>query len=144
MLIALTTIHFLLWQFVFGFQRITLKISRQIASGVGLSINDCQIALTPGWVGLLGWVNRFLSVIVVATVFSVHGLGWSIIFFLLIYMGGYATVSFSFNPFVEKISQHLIQQGLNGLKKTGHGYLTAWNIEKTLSFERKNEQETTK
>ena len=44
-------------QYVFRFQRTTLGITRQIGGGMS---SDLQIALTPGWVGALGWLRKLV------------------------------------------------------------------------------------
>lgn len=132
LLLLLIITQFALWSFVFNFQRITLKLAKRIASHTNLDVNQCQIALTPNWIGLLGWLNRLLSPLVIGFIFIHYGLLYSFALFAFIYLGGYAILSTPVEGLILGLSMRFMRQSLSELKKSSAGYIVAIKIEKVF------------
>jgi len=137
MIIVIFCIQFILWQFVFSFQRKTLTMARKISSSVDMDISRCQIALTPNWMGLLGWANRLLSIVLIVLTFTQHGLVWALVLVGCIYFGAYSLFSPLFEKLIEKRSFIWMKQAVKGLKTTGGGYLASYKLEAALAKEGK-------
>lgn len=121
-IIALLIIYFINNTFVFRFQRTTLSISREM---IGYGDPHMQALLTPNWMGLLGWIDMGLWIILCPLLFI--RFGWiSVIIFLLCVFIGTALID-SFTPFpsynqcfkiIEKSLNKDIQTTSNQNKKT--------------------------
>jgi hypothetical protein len=56
--LALMVAYISLDQYVFRFQRTTRGIAQLLSGGIDKKL---QLALTPSWVGVLGWINKGLA-----------------------------------------------------------------------------------
>lgn len=137
MIIIIFFIQFTLWQLVFCFQRKTLTMAQKISSSVDMDVGQCQIVLTPNWMGLLGWVNRLLSIALIVLTFTQHGLVWAVVLTGCIYFGAYSLFSPLFEKFIEKKSFIWMKQAVKGLKTTGGGYLASYKLDAALAKEGK-------
>ena len=87
--VGLLVSYVVLDQYVFRFQRTTRGITQQIGGGMSF---DLQIALTPGWVGAIGWLNK---IVMLATGFMVwRTWGW-------IPLSGFALYAFFLGSLVD-------------------------------------------
>jgi hypothetical protein len=84
-IIVLLIIYFISNIFVFRFQRTTLNISRAI---IDYGDSNIQALLTPNWIGLLGWIDRGLWIILCPLLFIQFGWISVIIFLLYVFIGG--------------------------------------------------------
>ena len=90
--VGLLISYVVLGQYVFRFQRTTLGITRQIGGGMS---SNLQIALTPGWVGALGWLSKL---VMLAAGFMVwRTWGW-------IPLSGFALYAFVLGSFADVMS----------------------------------------
>lgn len=138
MVITFLILQFLVWQFVFSYQRIALKTARRVSDTADFDIHQCQLALTPNWIGTLGWISRFLSVCAVILVFLEYGIVWSVTLAACIYLGVYALFSGFFEHLIYKKSTTWMLQGIQGIKNTGHGYLLGWKLEEAIKAQERN------
>ena len=90
--VGLLISYVVLDQYVFRFQRTTRGITQLIGGGMS---SDLQIALTPGWVGALGWLSK---IVMLAAGFMVwRTWGW-------IPLSGFALYVFVLGSFADVIS----------------------------------------
>ena len=90
--VGLLISYVVLDQYVFRFQRTTRGITQQIGGGMS---SNLPIALTPGWVGALGWISK---IVMLAAGFMVwRTWGWTPLF-------GFALYAFVLGSFVDVIS----------------------------------------
>ena len=80
--IALLIVDWLLFNYVFKYQRVTLELSRL---QLGQSSSKYQMLLTPNWVGVLGWLMNLLHIVTAVAFFVIYG--W-------LYAAGYLLLSF--------------------------------------------------
>ena len=112
-------------------------MARKISLSVGMDVAQCQLAITPNWMGLLGWVNRLLSIVLVVLTFAQYGLVWAVVLAGCIYLGVYSLFSPLFEKLIEKKSFIWMKQAVKGLKTTGGGYLASYKLEAALAKEGK-------
>lgn len=90
--VALLVSYVVLDQYVFRFQRTTRGVAQRIGGGMS---SDLQIALTPGWVGAIGWLNK---IVMLAAGFMVwRTWGW-------IPLSGFALYALALGSLVDVIS----------------------------------------
>lgn len=82
-----------LFQYVFRFQRTTLGITRLV--GGGRRTVDLQVAMTPDWVGTLGWISTLAMIVAGFMVWRTWG--W-------LPLGGFALYVVVLAPSVDVIS----------------------------------------
>lgn len=82
--IILLIAYFIINTFVYRFQRTTLSISRDI---IGYGNLNMQALLTANWIGLLGWINTCLWIILCPLLFIKLGWLFAIIFLLYVFIG---------------------------------------------------------
>lgn len=137
MSLIILIIHFFLWQFVFSFQRITLKTARKVSDSLGFGVQQYQMALTPQWIGTLGWINKALSLLLFFLIFLEYGLMWSIIVAFCVYSGLYALFTGPFEKAISEKSKEWMLEAIKGIKNTGYGYLMSWKLEEVITGKQK-------
>lgn len=81
---TLLIIYFISNTFVFRYQKTTLSISRAVMNGGYYRV---QTALTPSWIGLVGWCNKGLAVLVTILLFIKFGWPWCLAFLAYVFVG---------------------------------------------------------
>lgn len=139
MSLIILIIHFFLWQFVFSFQRITLKTARKVSDSLGFGVQQYQMALTPQWIGTLGWINKALSLLLFFFIFLEYGLMWSVVVAFCIYSGLYALFTGQFENAISKKSEEWMLESIKGIENTGYGYLMSWKLEEVITGRQKKD-----
>jgi len=75
----LLVIYLIINTFCFRFQRTTLSISRALFNK---GDHNVQAAMTPTWVGTLGWLCTILWLTISALVYFIYGWPWALLFFM--------------------------------------------------------------
>ena len=77
-------IFFVNYIFIFRFQRVTLNISRIL---MGTVSDNVQMFLTPNWIGILGWLNKLLIIVLSIMILTVFNWMWLVIFIFFTFFG---------------------------------------------------------
>lgn len=114
--IALLIAYVTLYQYVFRFQRTTRGITQMVCGAVR---SDVQIALTPTWVGTLGWLSKLLILITAFMVWKT----WS-----WVALGAFFLYAFALGAVVDVLSPfpshaHCFRIIEKGLKADGQAEL---------------------
>ena len=86
--IILLVIDWLVFNYVFKYQRITLILSRKYT---GKGSVEYQKLLTPNWIGVIGWLVNILHISTAIAFFMIYG--WvEAVFYLLLSFIGYGII----------------------------------------------------
>lgn len=99
-------------QYVFRFQRTTRGISQLLSGAVD---HELQLALTPSWVGVFGWLNKAFALLTAAVVWAAWG--WTA-------AAGFVLYVFVFGILIDLVSplptyRHCFKVITRGLKNDG-------------------------
>lgn len=86
--ILLLIADWLVFNYVFKYQRVTLMLSRK---HTGASSAEYQMLLTPNWVGIMGWLTKLLHLGTALAFFMVYGWLFAVLY-LLLSLVGYAFI----------------------------------------------------
>lgn len=82
--IIMLIIDWLVFNYVFKYQRVTLILSRK---HTGASSAEYQMLLTPNWVGIMGWMINVLHIGTAVAFFIIYGWLFAVLYLLLSYVG---------------------------------------------------------
>lgn len=106
--LILILVKIILTTFVFRFQRTTLSISRKV---LGVGNANFQSILTPNWIGILGWADTGLSILLIGLIFIKFGWLWALLAIAFIIFG--ATIIDVISPIPSyKLCFNLIKRSL--------------------------------
>ncbi|MHB8840688.1 MAG: hypothetical protein ACYC56_02670 [Candidatus Aquicultor sp.] len=118
--IVLLIVDWLIFNYVFKYQRVTLLLSRE---HTGASNPEYQMLLTPNWVGIMGWLTRLLHLGTAVAFFVVYGWLFAILYLLLSFFGyGLidALIPFPSTRYYFKLIKNSISNDINNAKNPGH------------------------
>jgi len=118
--ILLLIVDWLVFNYVFKYQRVTLMLSRK---HTGASSAEYQMLLTPNWVGILGWLTKLLHLGTAVAFFMVYGWFFAV-FYLLLSFVGYGLID-AFVPFPStqhyfKLIKNSISNDISSAKSPMH------------------------
>lgn len=82
--IILLAIDWLIFNYVFKYQRVTLILSRIHR---GLNSAEYQALLTPNWIGIMGWLVNILHILSAIAFFITYGWIIAVLYLILSFVG---------------------------------------------------------
>lgn len=82
--IILLIIDWLVFNYIFKYQRVTLILSRK---HTGDSNAEYQMLLSPNWIGIMGWSVNLLHIGTAVAFFMVYGWLYAVLYLMLSFVG---------------------------------------------------------
>lgn len=138
--IIMLIVDWLVFNYVFKYQRVTLILSRK---HTGSSSTEYQMLLSPNWVGLMGWLINILHFGTAIAFFMIYGWLFAVLYLILSYVGyGFidALVPFPSTKYYFKLIKNSVQ---NDIKKEKN-VINKIELEKVLALVKGTEKQEVK